>query len=210
LGHCSSLSAVYDINGNGNGDSKVWAFVGRYYDPVRTDMTSFAGNLTGSVREEQVFVNGDWSTFRTRGAVGTQDAFFSPTTKIPYTDEFLIGYSKNLTENTNVSVTYTNNKTRDILEDYDLGAYTEGNEAGDAFADSSLGLPLSYFGYTENPGSNYVLATLEGGKRGYQAVEVTFNKSRSDNWNLRATYTYNDAKGNSNSDGNADLQGDFY
>lgn len=202
------LSAVYDINGDG--DSKVWAFAGRYYDPVRTDMTSFAGNLTGSVREEQVFVNGDWSTFRTRGGVGTQDAFFSPTTKTPYTDEYLIGYSKNLTENTNISVTYTNRKTRDILEDYDLGVYTEGNEAGNAFADSTLGLPLSYFGYTENPGSNYVLATLEGGKRDYQGVEVTFNKLRSDNWNLRASYTYNDAKGNSNSDGNADLQGDFY
>jgi outer membrane receptor for monomeric catechols len=87
-----------------------------------------------------------------------------------------------------------------------LGVYTEGGQLDG----SSLALPLSYFGYTENPGSNYVLATLEGGKRDYQGVEVTFNKLRSDNWNLRASYTYNDAKGNSNSDGNADLQGDFY
>lgn len=198
------LSAVYDIDGDG--DSKVWAFAGRYYDPVRTDMTSFAGNLTGSVREEQVYINDQWVTFRTRGGVGTQDAFFSPTTKTPYTDEFLVGYSKNLTENTNLSVTYTNRKTRDIMEDYDLGVYTEGGQLDG----SSLALPLSYFGYTENPGSNYVLATLEGGKRDYQGVEVTFNKLRSDNWTLRASYTYNDAKGNTNSDGNADLQGDFY
>ena len=198
------LSAVYDINGDG--DSKVWAFAGRYYDPVRTDMTSFAGNLTGSVREEQVYFNDKWNTFRTRGGVGTQDAFFAPSTKTPYTDEFLIGYSKNLTEDTNISVTYTNRKTRDILEDYDLGVYTEGGDLDG----TSLALPLSYFGYTENPGSNYVLATLEGGKRDYEGVEITFNKLRSDNWNLRASYTYNDAKGNSNSDGNADLQGDFY
>tara|TARA_R110002167_G_scaffold26720_9_gene91852 strand:- start:1130 stop:4075 length:2946 start_codon:yes stop_codon:yes gene_type:complete len=201
------LSAVYDINGDG--DSKVWAFAGRYYDPLRTDMTGFAGNLTGSVRDEQVFVNGAWETFRTRGGVAQQDAFFSPTTKTPYTDEYLIGYSKNLSENTNISVTYTNRKTRDIMEDYDLSLYTEGNADGDAFADSTLGLPLSYFGYTENPGSNYVIATLEGGKRDYEGVEVTFNKLRSDNWTLRASYTYNDAKGNSNSDGNADLQGDI-
>ncbi|MUH73443.1 TonB-dependent receptor [Psychrosphaera haliotis] len=198
------LSAVYDINGDG--DSKVWAFHGRYYDPVRTDMTSFAGNLTGSVREEQVFVDGSWQTFRTRGGVATQDAFFSPTTKTPYTDEFLVGYSTNLTEDTNISVTYTNRKTRDILEDYDLGVYTEGGQLDG----SSLALPLSYFGYTENPGSNYVLATLEGGKRDYQGVEVTFKKLRTDNWNLLASYTYNDAEGNTNSDGNADLQGDFY
>ncbi|MFT6949841.1 MAG: hypothetical protein ACJAUL_000968, partial [Paraglaciecola sp.] len=149
------LSAIYDIDGDG--DSKVWVFAGRYYDPVRTNMTSFAGNLTGSVREEQVFVNNAWETFRTRGGVGTQDAFFSPTTKTPYTDEYLIGYSKNLSEDTNVSVTYTNRKTRDILEDYDLGVYTEGGQLDG----TSLALPLSYFGYTENPGSNYVLATLE-------------------------------------------------
>ncbi|GAA0305578.1 TonB-dependent receptor [Psychrosphaera haliotis] len=198
------LSAVYDINGDG--DSKVWAFHGRYYDPVRTDMTSFAGNLTGSVREEQVFVDGSWQTFRTRGGVATQDAFFSPTTKTPYTDEFLVGYSTNLTEDTNISVTYTNRKTRDILEDYDLGVYSEGGQLDG----SSLALPLSYFGYTENPGSNYVLATLEGGKRDYQGVEITFKKLRTDNWNLLASYTYNDAEGNTNSDGNADLQGDFY
>ncbi|MFW8591320.1 carboxypeptidase regulatory-like domain-containing protein [Glaciecola sp. 2405UD65-10] len=198
------LSVVYDINGDG--DSKVWAFTGRYYDPVRTDMTSFAGNLTGSVREEQVYYNGAWETFRTRGGVGTQDAFFAPTTKTPYTDEFLIGYSKNLSESTNISVTYTKRATRDILEDYDLGVYTEGGQLDG----SSLALPLSYFGYTENPGSNYVLATLEGGKRDYQGIEVTFKKLRTDNWNLLASYTYNDAEGNSNSDGNADLQGDFY
>jgi hypothetical protein len=198
------LSAVYDINGDG--DSKVWAFVGRYYDPVRTDMTSFAGNLTGSVREEQVFVNGEWATFRTRGGVATQDAFFAPTTKTPYTDEFLVGYSTNLTEDTNISVTYTNRATRDILEDYDLGVYTEGGQLWG----SDLALPLSYFGYTENPGSNYVLATLEGGKRDYQGIEVTFKKLRTENWSMLASYTYNDAEGNSNSDGNADLQGDFY
>ncbi|WP_339722028.1 TonB-dependent receptor [uncultured Paraglaciecola sp.] len=198
------LSAVYDINGDG--DSKVTAFAGRYYDPIRTDMTSFAGNLTGSVREEQVFVNGDWSTFRTRGGVATQDAFFSPTTKTPYTDEILLGYSKNLSENTNLSVTYTNRKTRDIMEDYDLGVYTEGGQLDG----SSLALPLAYFGYTENPGSNYVIGTLKGGKRDYQGVEVTFSKLRSDNWTMRASYTYNDAQGNTNSDGNADLQGDFY
>ena len=29
------LSVVYDINGDGR--SKVWAFTGRYYDPIRTE-----------------------------------------------------------------------------------------------------------------------------------------------------------------------------
>ena len=197
------LNVVYDINGDG--DSKVWGFVGRYYDPIRTNMTSFAGNLTGSVREEQVFANGTWNTFRTRGGISQIDATFSPSTKTPYTDEFLVGYSKNLTENTNISVTYTNRKTRDIMEDYALYEYSEGGR----LHGTELGLPFSYFGFSEDPGSNYTIGTLAGGKRDYQGVEVSFVKLRSDNWTMRASYTYNDAQGNSNSDGNADLQGDF-
>ncbi len=202
------LSVTYDINGDG--ESKVWGFVGRYYDPIRTDMTGFAGNLTGSVREEQVFVQDRWLTYRTRGGVGTQDAFFSPSTKTPYTDEFLLGYATNLTEDTTISVTYTNRKTRDIMEDYDLGLYSEDTEGNPgALAGTDYYLPLSYFGYDKNPGSNYVIGTLAGGKRDYQGVEVTFRKLRTDNWNMLASYTYNDAEGNSNSDGNADYQGDI-
>ncbi|WP_457934704.1 TonB-dependent receptor [Pseudoalteromonas sp. SCSIO 43210] len=197
------LSIVYDIFGDG--DSKVWAFGGRYYDPLRTDMTSFAGNLTGSVLEERVYVNDDWVTFRTRGGAKQQDAFFSPSTKTPYTDEYLIGYSTNLTESTNISVTYTKRTTKDIMEDYDLSIYSEeGYLAG-----TDLELPLSYFGYDENPGSNYVIGTLAGGKREYTGIEVTFKKLRTDNWFMLASYTNNDAKGNSNSDGNADFQGDW-
>src|SRR5690606_15187397 len=54
------LSVVYDINGDGG--SKIWAFGGRYFDPIRTNMTAFAGTLSGSVREEQIFAGGQWLT----------------------------------------------------------------------------------------------------------------------------------------------------
>lgn len=195
------LSVIYDVMGDG--ESKIFAFHGRYYDPVRSDMTDFAGNLTGPVVDEQLRVGDKWLTFRTRGGTGTQDAFFSPTTKTPYTDELLIGYSRTLTDDIGVEVTYTNRKTRDIMEDFDLGVYAEDLEGTDYY------LPYSYFGYDSNPGSNYVIATLKGGKRDYQGVEFSVKKFRSDNWLAYASYTYNKAEGNSNSDGNADLQGDL-
>lgn len=194
------VGVTYDINGDGS--SKVWGFYGRYYDPIRTDMTSFAGTLTGSVREEQLFVGDRWLTYRTRGGSQTQDAFFAPSTKTPYTDEFLVGYAMTFGEDMSAEVTYTNRVTEDVLEDYDLGLYTDPDAVGDYV------LPLSYFGYSEIPDSNYVIATLEGGKREYQGLEFTFRKRRSDNWQMLASYTYNLAKGNSNSDGNADFQGD--
>ena len=51
-----------------------------------------------------------------------QDAFFAPTTQTPYTDDFSAGYQVDLGRNMSFEAAYTNRRTRDILEDYDLGA----------------------------------------------------------------------------------------
>ncbi len=194
------FSVNYDIDGT----SKVWGYMGRYYDPIRTNMTSFAGTLAGSVREEQIYVNGEWVTYRTRGGAQVQDALFAPATKTPYTDEYSMGYERMLTDDISASIQYTKRKTRDILEDYDLGLYS-GDLKG-----SDYELPLSYFGYDSMPASNYVIATLKGGKRDYKGIELVVTKRRTDEqpFFVLASYTNNTAKGNSNSDSNADFQGD--
>jgi hypothetical protein len=174
-------------------------------------MTAFAGTMSGSVREEQVFVDGDWLTYRTRGPA---DGYFAPTTKTPYTDEFMLGYERSLTENQSVAITYTNRVTKDIMEDYDLCVYVYAGDPSypDCTEPSAGGfsLPLSYFGFETAPVSNYFIATLNGAKREYDGVEVSWRKRRSadSNWFGLMSYSYNDAKGNSNSDGNADFQGD--
>jgi hypothetical protein len=196
------LSVVYDIFGDGR--SKVWGFTGRYYDPIRTDMTQFAGTLSGSVREEQIYAAGQWVTFRTRGGAQVQDGYFAPTTKTPYTDEIMLGFEQALTTDMSVQVTYTDRVTEDIMEDYDLGFYTDPALVGD------FALPLSYFGFQTLPSANYFIATLAGGERKYKGLEATFRKRRGDDkWQALVSYSYNDAEGNTNSDGNADLQGDF-
>jgi hypothetical protein len=206
------LSAVFDVRGDGR--QKLSAYWGRYYDPIRNNMTNFAGTLTGSVLEEQVFLLDDWVTFRTRGGQTQQDAFFAPTTQTPYTDDLQFGYEVDLGRNMSFGAIYTNRRTRDILEDYDLSLYavdTEGSTAaypGPTDHPDSLWLGLEYFGYSQNPGSNFVIATLEGGERNYQGIELSFRKRFSNNWQALASYTYNDAEGNSNSDSNADFQGD--
>ncbi|MPY88337.1 MAG: TonB-dependent receptor [Luteitalea sp.] len=206
------LSAVYDLMGDGR--QKVSAFYGRYYDPIRNNMTNFAGTLTGSVLDEQVFLNDEWVTFRTRGGAVQQDAFFAPTTQTPYTDDLAFGYEVDLGRNMSFGTTYTYRRTRDILEDYDLGLYavdTEGTTEGypgPIDDPNALWLGLDYFGYAENPGSNFVIATLEGGERNYHGLELTFRRRFSDNWQALAWYSYNHLRGNTNSDSNADFQGD--
>jgi hypothetical protein len=205
------LSAVYDVLGDGR--HKVSGYYGRYYDPIRNNMTNFAGTLTGSVLEEQVFAGGDWITYRTRGGPAVQDAFFAPTTQTPYTDDVQVGYEVDLGGNMSFGALYINRRTRDILEDYDLELYATAQDGqihypGPLDDPNSLFLGLDYFGYTENPGSNFVIATLEGGERNYQGLEFVFRKRFSDNWQLLSSYNWNDADGNTNSDSNADFQGD--
>ncbi|MGO4479855.1 carboxypeptidase regulatory-like domain-containing protein [Massilia sp. 2TAF26] len=204
------LSTVYDLNGDGR--SKVWAFLGRYYDPIRNNMSDFAGNVTGPILDEQVYLGNQWLTFRQRGG---SDAAIAPSTKTPYTDEFMLGYATNLGKDYTLSVTYTKRRTRDLLEDYDLALYSDPSltaataPEGSAYPGSAYYLPYSYFGYSAAPKTNYVIGTLAGGKRDYQGIEVSLNKAKRDNWMGQVSYTYNDAKGNTNSDSTADFQGDW-
>jgi len=204
------LGVVWDITGQGK--MKLSAFYGRYYDPIRMNMTSFAGTLVGSVRDEQIWTNFEWLTYRVRGGTQTQDALFSPTTQTPYTDDFQLGFEVDLGSNMSVEALVIRRRTRDVMEDYDLGLYaydTDGNTTyGDINAEDSLWLGLDYFGYDENPGSNFVIATLAGGKRDWDGIELVFRKRFSNRWQMLASYTYADAMGNSNSDSNADFQGD--
>jgi hypothetical protein len=205
---------VYDLFGDGR--SKVFGFVGRYYDPIRNDMTSFAGNTTGAVNQEQICVGNQWLGFRTRGGGVTLDSVFGPSTKTPYTDEAVLGFTTTFGSDVGLSVTGTNRKTRDIFEDYDLAVYSDPNgdtTTGNANAASPFFLPVSYFGYnTDYAGRpqnvNFVLGALAGAKRDYWGYEIALTKYKIDNWMGQISYTWNDAKGNTNSDGNADYQGD--
>jgi Carboxypeptidase regulatory-like domain len=205
------LSVAYDVRGDGR--QKAYGYYGRYYDPIRNNMTNFAGTLTGSVLLEQVFINNEWVTYRTRGGPVQQDAFFSPTTQTPYTDDLAAGYQVDLGRNMSVETNYTYRRTRDILEDYDLGLYATAVNGTTTYPGpidhpDSLWLGLDYFGYDQNPGSNFVIATLAGGERNYQGLDLIFRKRYSNNWQFLGSYTYNWAEGNTNSDSNADFQGD--
>ena len=205
------LSVSYDPGGNGQ--QRISAFYGKYYDPIRNNLTNFAGTLSGSIREEQVYANDQWVTFRVRGGPQQADALFAPTTKTPWTDDVQVSYETDLGEGRSVMALYTKRRTRDIIEDYDMALYAfrpDGSTIypGPVEHPDSLFLGLDYFGYDRFPASNFVIATLAGGERDYQGVEFTFRQRLRNNWQMLAGYTYGHATGNTNSDSNADFQGD--
>ena len=134
------LSVSYDPSGRGQ--QRISAFYGRYYDPIRNNLTNFAGTLSGSTREEQVYANDQWVTYRVRGGPQQADALFAPTTKTPWTDDFQLSYETDLGQERSVMVLYTRRRTRDIIEDYDLALY--------AFRDDGT---TTYPGPVEHPDS---------------------------------------------------------
>jgi hypothetical protein len=201
------FSLVYDLKGDGR--QRLTAYYGRYYDPIRNNMTNFAGSVTGRERREQVFINGAWETYRIRGGPAQADAFFAPTTQTPYTDEWQIGYKIDLGRNMSVEANLIKRETRDILEDYDLALYATPEGYGLPIDHpESLYLGLDYFGYDTFPISNFVIATLAGGKRDWEGLELVFRKRMSNHWQMLASYNLSDGEGNTSSDSNADFQGD--
>ena len=200
------FSVTYDLKGDGR--QRLSAYYGRYYDPIRNNMTNFAGSITGRVREEQTYVLGEWLEYRTRGP---GDALFASTTETPYTDEYQIGYKIDLGSNMSFEVNAIKRETEDILEDYDLALYADPASYGlPVDHPDSLFLGLEYFGLPAGnfPDFNFIIATLAGGTREWEGLEFVFRKRMSNNWQMLASYNYADATGNTNSDSNADFQGD--
>ena len=205
------LSVSYDPVGDGR--QKISAYYGKYYDPIRNNLTNFAGTLGGAITHEQVFANDEWVTYRVRGGPQTADALFAPTTKTPWTDDVQLSYETQLGDGRSFMALYTKRRTRDIIEDYNMALYTflpDGTTIypGPVDDPDSLFLGLDYFGYSTFPDSNFVIATLAGGERNYQGLEFTFRQRLRNNWQALASYTFSDATGNTNSDSDGDFQGD--
>ncbi len=190
----------------GNGSQRLSLVWGRYPDVLRSPMIRFAGNLSGAVREEQVFIGDDWYTYRTRGsAVLNRDAGFAPNLKNEEEEEIQLTWEMQLGANTRLLAEGYHRRDRHLIEDYNPGLYLDPAAAGD------LALTPGDFGYPpEGPTDvNYFLANLVGGKREAWGVDLTLERRWADNWSASLQYSWKDAKGNSNSNGAADLQGDF-
>ena len=206
------LSAAYDLLGDGR--QKAFAFYGRYYDPIRNNMTQFAGTLTGAgdrgtaVHQQPV---GDLPHPRRLQAAGRvlraqhADAVHRRRhARLPGGSRPQHELRDDATRTAGRATCSRTTTSRCTPLATDGTTSYPGNIDGARF----LWLGLDYFGYAANPGSNFVIGTLAGGKRDYHGVDLIFRKRYSDNWQALVSYTYNRAFGNTNSDSNADFQGD--
>ena len=200
------IGLVWNIGGRGT--HKLTAFYGQFSDPTPFGMIHFAGNLSGRVREEQVWLNNDWYTFRIRGGEKQRDAVWTPSTKDSRSREFSLTHEIDLGDGLVFRSQGYYRGDRNIIEDYDLFTYVESIPAGY----EHLSLTFADFGYpaTGPPANiNYFLANLYGGKRDIYGLDFEVSKRFVTGSFVVAQYSFKRALGNTQSDGNADLQGDF-
>jgi hypothetical protein len=210
------LGLTWDIGGQGR--QKLTAFYGRYYDPIRTDMVHFAGNITGTVNAEQLFINNDWFTYRFRGSATVRDAGFAPNLKNQTQDEYSLTYGINLTPTWAFMVQGFRRVDENLIEDYDPHVYWElpgyacpasgcvGNVVPDEFElkPQQHGWPATGI----SGATNFYLGNVIGGERTTDGLDFAFERRFSGNWTANIQYMWRNADGNITSDANADLVGD--
>lgn len=205
------VGVTYDIGGQGR--QKVTAFYGKYYDPLRMDMTHFAGNITGRILHEQIWIGNDFYTYRVRGSRERRDAAFAPNLENQNQEEYALTYGINISPTLGFTAQAYERKDNDLIEDYDPYVYFACCGFDGVYGNTQWGLKPEDFGFGSGeilPGRiNFFLANLVGAKRRTRGLDLALEKRFSNNWTGSVQYSYKDAKGNTNSDANADLQGDL-
>jgi Carboxypeptidase regulatory-like domain len=213
------LGLTWDIGGQGR--QKLTAFYGRYYDPIRTDMVHFAGNITGTVNAEQLFIGNDWFTYRLRGSATVRDAGFAPNLKNQTQDEYSLTYGINLTPTWAFMAQAFRRVDENLIEDYDPHVYWElPGYACPTSGCTPTSIPAEYRPFLLTPGQhgypptgidgpvNFYLANAIGAERQTDGLDLAFERRFSGNWTANIQYMWRNAEGNITSDANADLVGD--
>ncbi|MEW5806751.1 MAG: TonB-dependent receptor [Acidobacteriota bacterium] len=196
-----------------NGKDKIYANMARYYERIPNDLAVRSlSNEVGISRME--FTDKALTTRRSRTIYfqGLEKTRIEDGTKLPYVDEVLVGYAKQLTPDLAVEARAIFRKQGRVLEDvqytplesiqnwyygYSYG-YPYDPFGGSLSSPESTTFPAAPFGeyVLANPGKNTPAAAVFDPEREYKALELILNKRFSDNWMLYAFYRYAKLIGN--------------
>ncbi|NIM91061.1 MAG: hypothetical protein GTO17_08950 [Candidatus Aminicenantes bacterium] len=202
------IGLVWNIGGRGT--HKLTAFYGQFSDPIPFGMIHFGGNISGRITHEQIWLNGDWYSYRIRGSAEVRDCSWTPATRDNYATELSLTHEKDFGNGMVIASQIYYRGDRNIIEDYDLYTYVEHYEGDPVWG--HLDLSFEDFGYpSTGPAgpANYFLSNLIGAKRDIYGFDFELSKRFANGSFIVGQYSYKRSKGNSQSDQNADLQGDF-
>jgi hypothetical protein len=218
------LGLTFDVLGNGR--SKLYANYARYYERVPNDLAvrSFSSE-TSSSRVEYALagtpnVTQPWDQQATQVGAPNFQGFpntrVQKGTKLPYEDEYVLGYQQQLRPDLSIEVRGIFRYQGRVLEDVQFTAlesiqnYYYGTNYGypcDPFPSSGVTCPgVAAGSFDPAPFGEYVLANpaqntpasagFPNPKRDYKAFEFVLNKTYSNNWAMTINYRYAQLIGN--------------
>lgn len=204
------LGVVWDPLNNGR--SKIYGYVGRFYEAVPLDLNIRALNgedyiineyqhlpsatnpslfnpsgnpIPASVRAGAVGAvsEGGFIKTRSRNLTAATLTPLASDLKAQYQDEYILGGEYQFGIAWSAGVRLVDRELGRVIEDF--GVFTDPDD------------PAALTGYAiANPGEGALGGAYPAPKRYYRAAEFTLQRAFRDNWQLVASYTYAQAKGN--------------
>jgi Carboxypeptidase regulatory-like domain/TonB dependent receptor-like, beta-barrel/TonB-dependent Receptor Plug Domain len=198
------VGATFDATGDNK--TKIYGSYGRYYARIPNDLAAralsaddgtsradyFDANLTQPI-PNGVLAGDVTQHFQLQG-VGADT--IDPNAKLSYTNEYLVGFEREILPETSVGVRYTYKNIGRVLEDV----------ANAPMVAYDLGLPgLSSVEYIlTNPSSStpilpsaaFLGAHFDDPVHKYQALEFTLNRRFTNNWSMLSSYRWSRLRGN--------------
>jgi hypothetical protein len=211
------LGLTWDVNGDG--DSKAFFNVGRYFLPVASNTNvRLSGNEADSRRfyfldgyQEtggvyQMTLSEPWRTdVISDGSVPDTRSIVSNNLDAMYQDEIILGYEAMMNEDWSYGIKYTNRSMNGAIDDmiidhaYDCGAdyhphqYVLGNPGKDMEVFGDTNCDGTADGWMTFSAEDLVYPEAE---RKYHAVDLNVKKQWDGVWALSATYTWSHSYGN--------------
>jgi hypothetical protein len=203
------VGATFDVSGDGR--SKLYANVSRYFERIPNDLAIRALSNEIGISNYRYYgydiqnytglnpLNGNPNTaiFFT----GLDEEIITEGTKLPYVDEIVMGYQHELSKDLSLEIRGVYREQGRALEDIQLSAV---EATQNFYYGLGYGYPFNPFpDYGVEAFSAYVLAnpgentpsTFPKAERKYKAVELILNKRFSENWLFYANYRYSRLRG---------------
>jgi hypothetical protein len=178
-----------------DGKNVVRGFYGRFYAPIITQYA--AGYST------EYATTWTWDWFPDEGVWVIRHRSGSPNQKelednitAPYTDEFSLGFEREILPDLAFGASFIYRKSRNFLEDWEINQYWDGLGGNTGTGRFDPGIR----GRDGTSDFRFTMGNIDGETR-YKGLELTLRKIFSHNWQLLASYVLSKAEG--------DVMGDF-